>query len=92
MTVGGEVSLVAVSDASAMIRFWAAADDVDSSPTRVVSMETTDEVSEAPKAAIVELAYGGLMEEAVAVKDADAIRTMLGCTSTLSALIISAAY
>lgn len=92
MTIDGEVSLVAVSDALAEIRFWAVADDVDISPTRVVWMETTDEVSEEPTAAIVELAYGGLMEEAVAVEDADAFRTMLGCTFMLSALMISAAY
>lgn len=55
-------------------------------------LDTTDAVGEPLKVAIVELAYGGLTEEVVAIECADEFCTALGCTFMLSALIISAAY
>lgn len=92
MTAEEEVAFVAVSDTFADASVLAAAGGADISRTRVMMLDNTDEVSEAPNVAIVELAYGGLTEEVVTVGCADEVCTALGCTFTLSALMISAAY
>ena len=92
MTADMEVPFIAADDALAYASVLAAAEGIDTSRTRVVLLDTTDEVSEAPKVAPVELAYGGLTEEVVTVEGADEVCMALGCTFTLSALIISAAY
>lgn len=92
MTASERVPFEAVSDALAEASVLTAAKSADVSRTRVVLLDTTDEVSEAPKVAIVVLAYGGLTAEVVAIECADEFCTALGCTFTFSNLIISAAY
>lgn len=91
MTATEKVPFVLFGDAPAEASVLAAAESADVSLTRVVLKDTTVEVSEAPRVAIEELAYGGLTEEVVAIECADEFCTALGCTLTLSDLMISAA-
>lgn len=91
--IGSErVPFEAVGEALVEGSVLAVAGSADVSRTRVVLLDSTDEVSEAPKVSTVELAYGGLTEEVVAIECADEFCTALGCTFTFSNLIISAAY